>query len=68
MADTTGATVICLQSHPLWAAAQRYERERHEAMRRHPAFRARERAAIPGGEVIPLIRNFKLYSSTNTPA
>ncbi len=68
MANTTGATVIFLQSHPLWTAAQRHERERRDAMRRHPAFRARQHAAIPGGEVIPLIRDFKLYSSTNTPA
>lgn len=37
-------------------------------MRRHPAFRARQRAAVSGGEVIPLIRDFKLYSSSNTPA
>ena len=37
-------------------------------MRRHPAFRAHQRAAVSGGEVIPLIRDFKLYSSTNTPA
>ncbi len=68
MAETTGATVIFLQSHPLWTAAQRYERERREAMRRHPAFRSRQCAAIPGGEVIPLMRDVKLYSSTNTPA
>lgn len=68
MANTTGATVIFLQSHPIWTAAQRHERERSEAMRRHPAFRARHRAAVAGGEVVPLVRDFKLYSSTNTPA
>lgn len=68
MANSTGATVIFLQSHPAWAAAQRHEREREEAMRRHPAFRARQRAAASGGEIIPLVRDFKLYSSTNTPA
>jgi hypothetical protein len=68
MANTTDATVIFLQSHPVWTAAQRHERERREAMRRHPAFRARQRASVAGGEVIPLIRDFKLYSSTNTPA
>jgi ribosomal protein L31 len=68
VANTTGATVIFLQSHPLWTAAQRHERERNEAMRRHPAFRARQRVAASGGEIIPLIRDFKLYSSTNTPA
>ncbi len=37
-------------------------------MRRHPAFQAHQRAAVSGGEVIPLIRDFKLYSSTDTPA
>ncbi len=68
VANTTGATVISLQSHPLWTAARRQERERREAMRRHPAFRASQRAAVAGGEVIPLIRDFKLYSSTNTSA
>jgi hypothetical protein len=68
VANTTGATVISLQSHPVWTAAQRYDRERREAMRRHPAFRARQRAAVSGGEVIPLIRDFKLYSNTNTSA
>ncbi len=68
MANTTGATVIYLQSHPVWAAARRHERERAESMRRHPAFRAHQRAAVGAGEVIPLIRDFKLYSSTNTPA
>ncbi|WP_156349501.1 MULTISPECIES: hypothetical protein [unclassified Mycobacterium] len=68
MANTTGANVIFLQSHPVWTAAQRHERERSEAMRRHPAFLARQHAAAVGGEVIPLVRDFKLYSSTNTPA
>lgn len=68
MANTTGATVIFLQSHPRWTAAQRHERERSEAMRRHPAFHARQRAAVSGGEVVPLVRDFKLYSSTNTSA
>ncbi|AFC43795.1 hypothetical protein OEM_24350 [Mycobacterium intracellulare subsp. yongonense 05-1390] len=37
-------------------------------MRRHPSFRTRQRAAVSGNAVIPLIRNFKAYSSTNTPA
>lgn len=68
MANTQEGTVIFLQSHPVWTAAQRRERERSEAMRRHPAFRARQRAAAPDNEVIPLIRNFRAYSSTNTPA
>ncbi len=68
MAHTQEGTVIFLQSHPVWAAAQRRERERSEAMRRHPSFRTRQRAAASGSAVIPLIRNFKAYSSSNTPA
>ncbi|WP_156660773.1 hypothetical protein [Mycobacterium sp. 852002-10029_SCH5224772] len=68
VAHTQEGTVIFLQSHPVWAAAQRRERERSEAMRRHPSFRARQRAAASGSAVIPLIRNFKAYSSSNTPA
>ena len=68
MANTKGATVIFLQSHPVWTAARRHERERREAMRRHPAFRTRQRAAVSGGEVVPLIRDFKLCSSNDTPA
>jgi hypothetical protein len=68
VANTQEGTVIFLQSHPVWAAAQRRERERSEAMRRHPSFRTRQRAAVSGNAVIPLIRNFKAYSSTNTPA
>nr|WP_232002214.1 hypothetical protein [Mycobacterium sp. 1482292.6] len=67
MANTPEGTVIFLQSHPAWAAAQRRERERNAAMRRHPSFRARQRAAA-GNPVVPLVRDFKLYSSGNTPA
>jgi hypothetical protein len=70
VANTSEGTVIFLQSHPLWAAAQRRERERSEAMRRHPSYRARQRAAASGtgNPVVPMTRNFKLYSSGNTPA
>ncbi|MBZ4549158.1 MULTISPECIES: hypothetical protein [Mycobacterium avium complex (MAC)] len=68
VANTQEGTVIFLQSHPAWAAAQRRERERNEAMRRHPSFRARQRAAAAGNPVVPMVRNFKLYSSGNTPA
>nr|WP_240629883.1 hypothetical protein [Mycobacterium colombiense] len=67
MANTPEGTVIFLQSHPAWAAAQRRQRERNEAMRRHPSFRTRQRAAA-GNPVVPLVRNFKLVSSGNTPA
>jgi hypothetical protein len=34
-------------------------------MRRHPSFLARRRAAAPASQVI---RDFKVYSSTDTPA
>lgn len=68
MANTHEGTVIFLQSHPLWTAAQRRERERDEAMRRHPSYRARQRVASSDNPVVPLVRNFKLYSSGNTPA
>ncbi len=64
MADAPGATVIFLQSHPAWVAARRLERERRAAMRRHPSYLARRNAAS-GGQVT---RDFKLYSSTDTPA
>jgi hypothetical protein len=65
VANTAGATVIFLQSHPAWAAARRRDRELREAMRRHPSFLARRHAAASGGRVI---RDFKVYSSTDTPA
>ena len=68
MANTSGATVIFLQSHPAWAAAQHRARERSEAMRRHPSSSARKRAAVSGGDVVPLHRGFKVYASTDTPA
>jgi hypothetical protein len=37
MAFASGATVVNLQSHPLWVAARQRAHERGEAMRRHPA-------------------------------
>ncbi|ETB01348.1 hypothetical protein O979_13740 [Mycobacterium avium subsp. paratuberculosis 10-4404] len=39
-------------------------------MRRHPSYRARQRAAASGtgNPVVPMTRNFMLYSSGNTPA
>lgn len=67
VANTSEDTVIFLQSHPLWTAAKRRERERNEAMRRHPSFRARQLGAATGNPVVPLTRHSKLYSG-NTPA
>ena len=68
MANASEATVIFLESHPAWAAARRHERERREAMRRHPSSLARRRAAASGADVVPVIRNFKVYSGTDTSA
>jgi hypothetical protein len=48
VANASGATVVFLQSHPVWAAAQRRERERREAMRRNPSFLAKRAAAQSG--------------------
>lgn len=67
VANASGATVIFLRSHPAWAAAQRRARERNEAMHRHPSFLARRRPASED-DVVPVIRDFKLYTSTDTPA
>jgi hypothetical protein len=65
MRSASGAKkVIFLESHPAWVAARRRERERREAMRRHPSFVARRAAAL--GEAV--VRDFKVYSSTDTPA
>jgi hypothetical protein len=64
VANASGAEVIFLQSHPTWIAAQRRARERREAMRRHPSFIARRAAASDGA----VTRDFKVYSSTDTPA
>jgi hypothetical protein len=59
--NASGANVIFLHSHPAWVAAQRRERERREAMRRHPSFVARRAAA--SGEAV--IRDFKVYSGND---
>ncbi|MEB3981469.1 hypothetical protein OQ968_09360 [Mycobacterium sp. 663a-19] len=67
MANASGATVIFLHSHPAWVAAQRRARQRSESMRRHPSSLARRRAAA-GEHVAPVVRNFKVYSGTDTPA
>lgn len=38
MANASEATVIFLQSHPAWIAAQQRDHQLEEEMRRHPAF------------------------------
>ncbi|BBZ43966.1 hypothetical protein MPRM_12470 [Mycobacterium parmense] len=67
VAETPEATVIFLHSHPRWVAAQRRAHERTDAIRRHPSFRARPRAA-QGGGIVPMVRDFRVCSSTDTPA
>jgi hypothetical protein len=68
VATTSGATVIFLQSHPAWIAAHRYDREREEAIRRHPSYRGRRGAAELDSKAVAGSRDFRLYSSTDTPA
>jgi len=68
VADTSEATVIVLDSHPAWIAAQRRARERAEAMLRHPSCQARRRAAAGGNTAVADIRRFAGYSSSDTPA
>nr|BBX76658.1 hypothetical protein MFLOJ_04450 [Mycobacterium florentinum] len=68
MANAPGSTVIFLQSHPAWIAAQRRERERTESMRRHPSARARRGTAEVDHAVAVGSRHFKVYSSGDTPA
>jgi hypothetical protein len=68
VANASGATVIDLQSHPLWVAAQRRKRERMEAMRRHPSSLVRQRAGASTSDVHAGLRKFKALSSNDTPA
>jgi hypothetical protein len=48
MASAPNASVICLQSHPAWAAAERREEELMAAMRRHPSYQSRLHSAVLG--------------------
>jgi len=48
MASAPNASVICLQSHPAWAEAERRAQERMDAMRRHPSFQSRLHSAVLG--------------------
>jgi hypothetical protein len=68
MANASGATVIFLQSHPAWIAAQRRERERNESMRRHPSSRFRRGAPEVSHAVAAGSRHFTVYSTNDTPA
>ncbi|PRI13917.1 hypothetical protein B2J96_19040 [Mycobacterium shigaense] len=68
MANASGATVIFLESHPTWIAAHRHERERQEAMRRHPSFGARRGSAELDSKLTAGTHHFRLYPGTDTPA
>jgi hypothetical protein len=48
MASAPNASVICLQSHPAFAAAARREEELMAAMRRHPSYQSRLHSAVLG--------------------
>ena len=69
MANASGATVIVLQSHPIWIAARRRDRQRQDAMRRHPSCVGRQRAATPGRNVAATgARSFSVCRSGDEPA
>lgn len=66
MTNTSEATIIFLDSHPVWIAAQRRARERGEAMLRHPSARVRRRGS--SGSAASGLRTFVGYFSSDTPA
>jgi hypothetical protein len=72
VANSPGATVIFLRTHPRWIAAQRRERERSDAMSRHPSARLFERSRASGGggspHASPHARGFTVFTSNDTPA
>ncbi|WP_231639694.1 hypothetical protein [Mycobacterium sp. Marseille-P9652] len=67
MANDKAGTVIFLESHPTWIAAQRRKRELTEAMRRHPSALARQRIRTSAAANARM-RHFAVYSSGDTPA
>jgi hypothetical protein len=63
MANALNASVICLQSHPAWAAAERRAQERKDAMRRHPSFQSRLHSAVLGegsGAKVGVVRELRV--------
>ncbi|OSC37218.1 hypothetical protein [Mycobacterium decipiens] len=68
VAKAAEATVIFLESHPVWVAAQQREKRVQEEMRRHPAFLGRQRAAERGGDVAVGGRDFRACHGSDTPA
>ncbi|TVS87202.1 hypothetical protein FPZ47_06415 [Mycobacterium helveticum] len=67
VANTSEATIIFLDSHPVWIAAQRRARERGAAMLRHPSARVRRRGGTSRDGASGL-RAFGGCSSSDTPA
>lgn len=68
MANASEATVIFLQSHPAWIAAQQRDNQLEEEMRRHPAFLGRQRAAERSAEVAVSTRDLTVCPGADTPA
>ncbi len=53
--NTAGATVVHLESHPAWRAAQRRELDIAEAMRRHPSFQSRLQSVTGGDAAVHIL-------------
>lgn len=65
MANTLRTAVVFLEEHPAWVATQARERQRIEAMRRHPSFVAGQRAATRAGDVAPVVRDLRACPDTS---
>jgi hypothetical protein len=60
MASATDTSVICLQTHPAWAAAEQRAQERMDAMRRHPSFQSRLHSAVLGEGSGAVVRELRV--------
>jgi hypothetical protein len=68
VANASVATVIVLQSHPIWIAARRRDRQRQESMRRHPSCVGRPRTSALGRDAAAGGRDFKVCRNSDEPA
>jgi hypothetical protein len=69
VANSSGATVIDIQSHPKWIAARRHAQERKEAMHRHPSFVGRQqRATGSEGRFGAVVGRIGRFSEADAPA
>jgi hypothetical protein len=68
VANTSGATVISIKSHPAWAEAERRAHQRNEAMRRHPSFRARQQRPESEGRLAAVVGRIGRFPGADTPA